>query len=215
MKRFLPIAVFPSLLAVEKGDTVREWQRVAPFADGVHIDIMDGRFVKNTTRFSPALVRLVKTKKIKDVHLMVAHPERVISRYMRAGARIVDIHIETLRNPRATLLSLKKRFPRLKIFLAINPETPASAVFPALSFIDGVLCMTVHPGLGGQRFLASVLPKIRMIRRRAPELPIMVDGGITAKTARRARAAGASILVSGHYLFQSRDRRRAMRLLRT
>lgn len=215
MKRPRPITVFPSLLAVEKGDTVREWQRVAPSADGVHIDVMDGRFVKNTTRFSPAFVRSVKTKKIKDVHLMVANPERVISRYVRAGARIVDLHVETLENPRATLQSLKKRFPRLKIFLAINPETSLDAVLPALSLVDGILCMTVHPGLGGQRFLASVLPKIRMIRRRAPRLPIMVDGGINAKTARRAVAAGASILVSGQYLFKSRDSRRAMHLLRT
>lgn len=213
MKR-LHIAIFPSLLAVEKRDTVKQWKRVESFVDGVHIDPMDGVFVHNTTRFDPTFVRRLKTAKIKEVHLMVANPLVVIPAYVRAGAKEVDIHIEALQNPKSALQNLRKQFPKLKIFLALNPETPAKKIYPYLRSIDGVLCMAVRPGKGGQKFIPSVLKKIRLLRKRAPRLPIRIDGGVNAETARRVVAAGATMLVSGAYIFNHHNPNIAITTLR-
>ncbi|MBI4281454.1 ribulose-phosphate 3-epimerase [Candidatus Uhrbacteria bacterium] len=207
------ITIFPSLLAVEKRNTLRHWKEVEPFVEGVHIDPMDGIFVKNTTRFSPAFVCRLKTTKVKDVHLMVVDPLVVLPAYVRAGANEVDIHIETLSNPGSTLRQLRKQFPKLTIFLALNPETPAKKIYPYLTHIDGVLCMTVRPGKGGQPFLSSVLRKIQALHRRAPTLPIKVDGGINDITAKKVITAGATILVSGAYIFQHKNPKIAIRTL--
>ncbi len=207
------ITILPSLLAVEKRDTLRHWKEVEPLVEGVHIDPMDGIFVKNTTRFSPAFVRQLKTAKIKDVHLMVENPLEVIPAYVRAGAKEVDIHIETLLDPKEALCNIRKQFPKLRIFLALNPETPAKKAYPYLALVDGVLCMTVRPGKGGQPFLASVLRKIRAVHRRSPTLPIKVDGGINSITAKKVIAAGATVLVSGAYIFKSENPRHAIHTL--
>ncbi len=208
------VAIFPSLLAVENRNTVKQWKRVEPLVDGVHIDPMDGVFVKNKTRFNPQFTRQLKTAKIKEVHLMVANPLAVIPAYVRAGAQEVDIHIETLLNPDTALADIRKRFPKLKIFLALNPGTPVKKVYPYLGRIDGILCMAVRPGKGGQKFLPSVLKKIRALRRRVPLLPIRVDGGMNNITAKRVIVAGATILVSGAYIFNHEDPKIAITALK-
>ncbi len=207
--------IYASLLSVHDRDAVKEWKRVERYVDGVHIDVADGLFVSHKTRFTPQFARTIKTRKWKDVHLMVRYPERYVGAYVRAGAQEIDIHFETLKMPAHSLRSIKKRFPKVVLYLAVNATTPARAIIPLIPFLDGVLCMTQEkPGTSGEKFASRVLKKIRVLRRYALKLPIMVDGGINAETARLARNAGATIVVSGSYLFRSDDAAYAAHSLR-
>lgn len=210
----LQIKIYASLLAVEHGDTLKEWKRVERYVDGVHIDVADGTFVPQKTRFTPRFTKALKTRKWKDVHLMVAQPERYIAAYVRAGAQEIDIHFETLTTPVLSLAQIKEQFPKVKVYLAVNASTPARAILPVLSLVDGVLCMTqARPGKSGEKFASSVLKKIRLLQKSVPRLSIIVDGGINAKTARLARRAGATILVSGSHIFHSTHPRTAVQSL--
>ncbi len=207
--------IYASLLAVHDGDVLKEWKRVERFVDGVHIDVADGTFVPQKTKFTPRFTKSLKTRKWKDVHLMVAQPEKYVATYIRAGAQEIDIHFETLKTPVLSLAQIKERFPRVKVYLAVNAETSARSILPVLGLVDGVLCMTqARPGKSGEKFVSSVLKKIRAIRAAAPRLPIVVDGGINAATARRARTAGATVLVSGSHIFHAEDPRVASGQLR-
>jgi ribulose-phosphate 3-epimerase len=102
----------------------------------------------------------------------------------------------------------------MKNALVINPGTPAEKAAPYLDEIDGILVMTVHPGYGGQKFIGECLGKVEVIRRLAPELDIMVDGGVNAETALLAVAAGANQLVAGSYLFAQKDMKGAVEEMR-
>ena len=143
---------------------------------------------------------------------MLTRPDLYLESFAAAGAQTIQIHVEAdcdlhVELPRIRALGLRAA-------LALNPETPAEAVFPYLCLCDEVLVMTVHPGYGGQSFIADCLPKIAAIRRRAPDLDIMVDGGINADTSRLAAQAGANQLVAGSYLFKQPDMAAAVADLR-
>ena len=148
----------------------------------------------------------------RHVHLMLTRPDLYLEPFAAAGAQTIQIHVEAdcdlhVELPRIRALGLRAA-------IALNPETPSDAVFPYLGLCDEVLVMTVHPGYGGQSFIADCLPKITAIRRRAPDLDIMVDGGINAETARLASQAGANQLVAGSYLFKQSDMAAAVAALR-
>ena len=177
--------ILPSLLAADYGILAEEIRRAeASGADALHLDIMDAHFVPNLS-FGPVAA---------------------------AGAQTIQIHVEADCDLHAELTRI--RALGLRAAIALNPETPAEAVFPYLGLCDEVLVMTVHPGYGGQSFIADCLPKISLIRRRAPNLDIMVDGGINAETALLAAKAGANQLVAGSHLFKQSDMAAAVAALR-
>ena len=207
--------VLPSLLAADYGSLAEEIRRAeASGADALHLDIMDAHFVPNLS-FGPdvvALSRRVAPPFYRHVHLMLTRPDLYLESFAAAGAQTIQIHVEAdcdlhVELPRIRALGLRAA-------LALNPETPAEAVFPYLSLCDEVLVMTVHPGYGGQSFIADCLPKISAIRRHAPDLDIMVDGGINADTSCLAAQAGANQLVAGSYLFKQPDMATAVADLR-
>ena len=207
--------VLPSLLAADYGSLAEEIRRAeASGADALHLDIMDAHFVPNLSFGLDvvALSRRVAPPFYRHVHLMLTRPDLYLESFAAAGAQTIQIHVEAdcdlhVELPRIRALGLRAA-------LALNPETPAEAVFPYLSLCDEVLVMTVHPGYGGQSFIADCLPKISAIRRHAPDLDIMVDGGINAETARLAAQAGANQLVAGSYLFKQSDMAAAVAALR-
>lgn len=207
--------VLPSLLAADYGSLAEEIRRAeASGADALHIDVMDAHFVPNLS-FGPdivALSRRVAPSFFRHVHLMLTRPDLYLEPFAAAGAQTIQIHVEAdcdlhVELPRIRALGLRAA-------IALNPETPAEAVFPYLGLCDEVLVMTVHPGYGGQSFIADCLPKIAAIRRRAPGLDVMVDGGINAETARLASQAGANQFVAGSYLFAQSDMAAAVAALR-
>ena len=207
--------ILPSLLAADYGSLADEIRRAeASGADALHIDIMDAHFVPNLS-FGPdivALSRRVAPGFFRHVHLMLTRPDLYLEPFAAAGAQTIQIHVEADCDLHAELPRI--RALGLRAAIALNPETPAEAVFPYLGLCDEVLVMTVHPGYGGQSFIADCLPKISLIRRRAPDIDIMVDGGINDETALLAAKAGANQLVAGSYLFKQSDMAAAVAALR-
>jgi len=186
-------------------------------ADMLHLDIMDGHFVSNIS-FGPMVVSSINkiTKLPLDVHLMIENPERFISVFAQAGAKIITVHPEACINLREEIRAIRKE--GLEVGVALNPQTPLGSLLDHLNQIDMALLMTVEPGYGGQRFISSVLPKIAQLRdfisRAHLDVDIQVDGGIDLETAQSAIDSGANILVAGEYIFGSPDPRKAIKNLR-
>ena len=183
----------------------------ASTANSLHLDVMDGKFVPGKS-FDHKLVKEIKTNLKKVVHLMVKQPEKVVDKYIRAGADAISFHIEATRSPKKLIEKIKKK--KLRVGVAINPETPIKKIEKLIPEVDFVLVMTVKPGKGAQKMIKAPLKKVKSIRKKYPMKDIAVDGGINDKTAHEAIEAGANILVSGNYVFSSPDPKLAIDLLR-
>ena len=184
----------------------------------IHLDVMDGVFVPNSS-FGLAVLEALRKKSSMffDVHLMIVNPEKYIERYItECGADLVTFHLEATEIPDECIEMIKKHGKRAAV--SIKPGTPVEAVYPYLDKCDMVLIMTVEPGFGGQSFMPDMLEKVKALRaeieRRGLNVDIQVDGGINAETAKLACAAGANVLVAGSAVFKASDRRAAIDALR-
>ena len=212
----MKIEILPSLLAADFGKLGAEIERARDsLADQLHLDVMDAHFVPNLS-FGPDVVSLAKRVApgfARNVHLMMTRPDLYLEKFATAGADSIQIHVEADCDVHRELKRI--RALGLKNAIVINPETPVSGLSPYLGEIDGVLVMSVHPGYGGQKFIADSLEKIEWLRRRSGDLDIMVDGGINDETAVLAARAGANQFVAGSYLFAQSDMKSAVALLRS
>ena len=199
------VRIAPSILSADFARLGEEIEAVtAAGADYVHIDVMDGHFVPNIT-IGPSVIKALRrhTKLPFDVHLMISPIDPFVREFVDAGADIVTVHPEAGPHLHRTIQLIKSLGRRAGA--ALNPATPIEALRHVIDDLDLVLVMSVNPGFGGQSFIESQLDKIAAARKlidatgRAIELE--VDGGINPETARRAIAAGATVLVAGSATF--------------
>ena len=201
--------VSPSILTCDFAHAADELHFVERSgADMVHLDVMDGVFVPNLS-FGPPVIAALRphTSMFFDVHLMMQHPDRLLEAFAKAGADMLNIHLECADPIRETLQHI--RALGKKAAITLKPATPAEEAFPYLELVDMVLVMTVEPGFGGQSFMDDMMPKVTALRqeidRRGLAVGLQVDGGINAKTAPVAAAAGADNAVMGSALFNADD----------
>ena len=213
------IKISPSALACDltkMGEEVAEIEKAG--ADMVHLDVMDGVFVPNSS-FGLAVLEALrkKTNMFFDVHLMIVNPEKYVERYItECGADLITFHLEATEVADECIDMIKKHGKKAAV--SVKPGTPIEAVYPYLDRCDMILIMTVEPGFGGQSFMPDMLEKVSKLRkeieRRGLDVDIQVDGGINAETAKLAIAAGANVLVAGSAVFKAKDRREAINALR-
>ncbi|MBB5519408.1 ribulose-phosphate 3-epimerase [Amphiplicatus metriothermophilus] len=199
------VRVAPSILSADFARLGEEVAAVAAAgADFIHVDVMDGHFVPNLT-IGPMAVKAIRgaTKLPFDVHLMIAPVDPFIDDFIAAGADILTVHPEAGPHLHRTLQRIKKA--GAKAGVSLNPATPAQFAVEVLDEVDLVLVMSVNPGFGGQKFIASQLRKIETLRRAIDDsgrdIMLEVDGGVNAQTARACVAAGADVLVAGSAVF--------------
>ncbi|WP_282154689.1 ribulose-phosphate 3-epimerase [Cytobacillus gottheilii] len=212
------VKIAPSILSADfarLGEEIKDVE--AGGADYIHVDVMDGHYVPNIT-IGPLVVEAIRpiTDLPLDVHLMIEHPDQYIEAFARAGANYITVHVEACTHLHRTIQLIKSY--GVKAGVVLNPATPAEMIKPILEDVDMVLLMTVNPGFGGQKFIPSVLPKLKAIRNWADELgldlEIEVDGGVNEETAKLCVEAGANVLVAGSAVFNEKDRAKAIAALR-
>ncbi|HEV3353999.1 MAG TPA: ribulose-phosphate 3-epimerase [Acidimicrobiales bacterium] len=208
--------IAPSILSADFACLAESVAAVAPEADLLHVDVMDGHFVPNLTIGPPVIKSLrARTDLYFDCHLMVDNPGDFLDDFMAAGANGCSVHVEL---PDVVPLFGEMRRLGLDVGLAVNPETPVEACLPHLPHIDLLLMMTVHPGFGGQSFIPDVMDKVKVARqeidRRGLKIALQVDGGINEDTAPIAAAAGADTFVAGSAIFHAENPLEAARRIR-
>ena len=208
------IKIAPSILAADFSKLAEEVQEVERAgAELIHIDVMDGHFVPNIT-MGPIVVEALRpvTSLPLDVHLMIENPDQYIETFAKAGADYITVHVEACPHLHRTI-QLIRSFG-VKPGVVLNPHTPVESIQHVLDDIDMVLFMTVNPGFGGQKFIHSVISKVKqlsdIIKEKGLTIEIEIDGGINAETIVPCAQAGASIFVAGSAIYSQSDRSKAL-----
>jgi ribulose-phosphate 3-epimerase len=212
------IDIAPSILSADFARLAEEVQAVEQGGAGVlHVDVMDGHFVPNITMGLPVVKALARVTQLPiDAHLMISEPGRYAVEFVKAGARMVSVHVEADAHLHRTIMSIKAAGAQAGA--VINPATPVESLHEILDFVDYVLIMSVNPGFGGQKFIPMALDKVRRVRRiidqRGLPVRIEIDGGVDLGNIQQVLEAGAEIIVAGSAVFGAEDPEAAVRELR-
>ncbi|WP_372588957.1 ribulose-phosphate 3-epimerase [Fervidobacterium pennivorans subsp. shakshaketiis] len=198
--------VSASILAANLAHLSEEVKRVQELIDEIHLDVMDGHFVPNLTFGFPMIEALRTFTNLPiDAHLMVTNPTELIKGFVEKGATRITVHQEVCYHLHRTVEYIKSF--GAEAFVAINPATPLSTLDEILPYVDGILVMTVNPGFSGQKFIPTMLDKIKRLNdiRKGRELnfKIAVDGGVGNENAVELVKAGVDILVMGYGVFRN------------
>ncbi len=202
-----PIRISPSILSADfarLGEEVRAIDEAG--VEYIHVDVMDGHFVPNIT-IGPLIVSAIRpvTRKVLDVHLMIAPVDPYIPAFAKAGSDIITIHVEAGPHLHRSLQAIRNEGKKAGV--ALNPATPVSAIEHIIGEIDLLLIMSVNPGFGGQSFIRESLTKLRQARALIGDRPIdlEVDGGVGPGNAAEIAQAGANVLVAGNAIYAGND----------
>ena len=202
------ILIAPSMLAADFLHLEKDVELVNNHADLFHLDIMDGVFVPNISFGFPVVEAIAKiATKPLDTHLMIVEPEKYVERFVKAGSAMVSFHVNATKDPDAVLTQIRDL--GAKAGLVINPDLPVESLFPYLKNCDVVMLMSVFAGFGGQKFIEETYDRVRAlkdeIKAQGLDIPIEVDGGVSAANAAQLVEAGAEILVAGSAVFKAED----------
>jgi ribulose-phosphate 3-epimerase len=213
------VLIYPSILSADfsrLGDEIRTVDKAG--ADGIHLDVMDGHFVRNIT-VGPIVARWIRPASRLPywAHLMIDEPMAYAEAFREAGVDGLTFHPESEVDARSAVDRLHGM--GLGAGAALNPETALDVLDQVLERLDRILILTVHPGFGGQKLMPDVVDKIRKLRERLRILPkpplIEVDGGVDLNTAGTVIAAGADVLIMGNAIFGEKDRAAAIQRIRS
>ncbi|MFH1759760.1 MAG: ribulose-phosphate 3-epimerase [bacterium] len=205
------IDIFPSILNADWTNMDRELSDLKKAgADGIHLDIMDGKFVPEKTFDLDSIERFVSYSDLPfDAHLMIEEPEKHVDDYMERCVTSITFHLEVCNGEYAVKLAKYIKSKGLKAGVAVNPDHPVEPVIDLIAYFDWVLFMSVFPGYGGQKFIPQVLEKVMILKEYCTEKNlnrvIQIDGGINDKTAALAVKAGINNLVAGTYILKSEN----------
>ena len=202
------VQIAPSMLAADFLHLEKDVEVVNEHADLFHLDIMDGVFVPNLSYGFPVVEAIARiAKKPLDTHLMIIEPEKYVERFVKAGSAMVSFHVNATKDPDAVLSQIKSF--GAKAGLVINPDLPVESLFPYLKNCDFVMLMSVFAGFGGQKFIEDTYARVAALKAEIDaqglNIPIEVDGGVSAANAAALVKAGATILVAGSAVFKAQD----------
>lgn len=213
------ILIAPSILSA---DFARAGEEIADIskagADVIHLDVMDGVFVKNIS-FGPKFIKETRkySDKIFDAHLMIVEPWKYIERFAEAGSDYITVHYEACKDRLKDTLKAIKALG-VKCGAVINPDTEVSAIKDVIEECDMLLLMSVFPGFGGQSYIESVTPKIKearaLIDATGKDVNLEIDGGITLSNVGKVKSAGANVIVAGSTVFSAPDHAEVIAKLR-
>lgn len=197
--------LIPAIIAKNIKELKQKIKIIEPYFSIAQLDVMDGRFVDNKTLDDIREIKEIKTSLKWEIHLMAQKPEEQIYTWSVIKPQRFIFHFEAESRLKTEDLIQKIKNYGMEAGIALNPETPVSAIEEFLSDLDLALLMSVHPGFGGQEFLEPTIEKIEELRQMWPTGNIEIDGGINLETGRRCVTAGANILVAGSAIFEAKD----------
>ncbi len=206
------VEIIPAILAKTPEEFREAVRKLEPYAERVHLDIIDGIFAPNTTVQGFKELGELETPLAFDVHLMVQRPADILGEWLKTKADRFVVHVESEGDLKELARTIRGQGKQMG--LALNPETAGQRAEPYLDLVHLVQFMTVHPGFQGEEFLPEVLDKIKWFYQHHGHTPIAVDGGITPETAADVAKAGATILVAGSYIMSSADPAKAIEELK-
>lgn len=196
------------MLAADFLHLERDVEMVNENADLFHLDIMDGVFVPNISYGFPIVEAIARlARKPLDTHLMIVEPEKYVERFVKAGSAMVSFHLNATSDPDAVLEKIREC--GAKAGLVINPDIPVESLFPHLKNCDFVMLMSVFAGFGGQKFIEETYTRLKTLKaeilRQGLDIPVEVDGGVSASNSQRLIECGAEILVAGSAVFKAEN----------